>query len=193
VFECAENLSDGSGGVAVGAVLRGEVTIKEEAMNDLNSILVEGNLTRDPLLSTTPNGVSVCNFAMGSHHMYKKDDEQHTETSFFDVEVWAKLGENCAEYLRKGRGVRVVGRLKQDRWRNGDGQPRSRVKIVAEHVEFRPMKRRSEDNPEDPEAMGVDEEDLTLEGVVQSEKVAAGDPDASVARSNELVEELAVF
>jgi hypothetical protein len=68
-----------------------------------------------------------------------------------------------------------------------------RVKIVAEHVEFRPMKRRSADNPEDVEATGVDTEDLILDGVVQSEKVAAGDPDASVARSSELVEELAVF
>ena len=59
------------------------------------------------------------------------------ETSFFDVEVWARLAETCSEYLRKGRGVRVVGRLKQDRWQDGEGRPRSRVKIVGEHVEFR--------------------------------------------------------
>ncbi len=162
-------------------------------MNDLNSILVEGNLTRDPLLSTTPQGTSVCNFAVGSHHMYKKDDEQRTETSFFDVEVWAKLGENCAEYLRKGRGVRVVGRLKQDRWKNGEGQPRSRVKIVAEHVEFRPMKKKDAANPEDSEAAGIETDELELDGVVQSSKVPAGDPDESVATTNELVEELSVF
>lgn len=162
-------------------------------MNDLNSILVEGNLTRDPLLSTTPQGTSVCNFAVGSHHMYKKDDEQRTETSFFDVEVWSKLGENCAEYLRKGRGVRVVGRLKQDRWKNGEGQPRSRVKIVAEHVEFRPMKKKPELDPENPDMAGIDGDPLEQEGVVQSSTVAAGDPDESVATKNELVEELSVF
>lgn len=120
-------------------------------MNDLNSILIEGNLTRDPILSTTPSGSSVCNFSVASHHMFRKEEEQQRETSFFDVEVWAKLAENCAEYLRKGRGVRVVGRLKQDRWKNSDGQPRSRVKIVAEHVEFRPMKKRVETNPESTE------------------------------------------
>ena len=108
-------------------------------MNDLNSILVEGNLTRDPVLSTTPTGTPVCNFSMGSHHLYKKETEQLKETSFFDVEVWSRLAENCAEYLHKGRGVRVVGRLKQDRWKDGEGRPRSRVKIVAEHVEFRPQ------------------------------------------------------
>lgn len=120
-------------------------------MNDLNSILIEGNLTRDPVLSTTPQGTSVCNFSVGSHHQYKRDEESHKETSFFDVEVWARLGENCAEYLRKGRGVRVVGRLKQDRWKSGEGEPRSRVKIVAEHVDFRPQKRESM-GPEDVES-----------------------------------------
>jgi single-strand DNA-binding protein len=129
-------------------------------MNDLNSILVEGNLTRDPVLSTTPSGTPVCNFAVGSHHLYKKEDEQRKETSFFDVEVWSRLGENCAEYLRKGRGVRVVGRLKQDRWKDGEGRPRSRVKIVAEHVEFRPMPRKdridAEANPENLEQDAVE-------------------------------------
>jgi len=45
-------------------------------MNDLNSILMEGNLTRDPVLSSTPTGVPVCNFSVGSHHLYRKDDDQ---------------------------------------------------------------------------------------------------------------------
>lgn len=144
-------------------------------MNDLNSILMEGNLTRDPVLSTTPMGTSVCNFSVGSHHLYKKDEEQKKETSFFDVEVWSKLGENCAEYLRKGRGVRVVGRLKQDRWKDGEGRPRSRVKIVAEHVEFRPMKKKTTEgiaNPEDPEADGI-ATDLGKPGTGNAETVEA--------------------
>ena len=125
-------------------------------MNDLNSILIEGNLTRDPVLTSTPTGTSVCNFAVATHHMYRKEEQQQRETSFFDVEVWAKLAENCAQHLKKGRGVRVVGRLKQDRWKTGEGHPRSRIKIVAEHVEFRPMKKRVETNPEPIE------EELTL-------------------------------
>jgi single-strand DNA-binding protein len=125
-------------------------------MNDLNSILIEGNLTRDPDLSTTPTGTSVCNFAVATHHMYRKESEQVRETSFLDVEVWAKLAENCAEYLTKGRGVRVVGRIKQDRWKTSEGEPRSRVKVVAEHVEFRPMKKKTEDT-EDVEARAPDD------------------------------------
>ena len=52
--------------------------------------------------------------------------------------VWNRLAEVCKEYLAKGRGVRVVGRLKQDRWEDPEGKTRSKVHIVAEHVEFKP-------------------------------------------------------
>ncbi|MBU8912989.1 MAG: single-stranded DNA-binding protein [Spirochaetales bacterium] len=106
-------------------------------MNSLNSILVEGNLTRDPVLATTPKGTAVCNFSVASNRFYRSDDDLQKEVSFFDVEVWSRLAERCAEELTKGRGVRVVGRLKQDRWQDKEEKPRSRVKIVAEHVEFR--------------------------------------------------------
>ena len=107
-------------------------------MNQLNSILIEGNLTRDPNLNETKSGTSVCNFSLASNRYYKKNGEGQNEVSFFDVETWSKLAENCGEYLKKGRGVRVVGRLKQDRWVDTEGKTRSKVKIVAEHVEFKP-------------------------------------------------------
>ena len=108
-------------------------------MNSLNSILVEGNLTRDPVLTTTPHGTAVCLFTVASNRFYRENDELQKEISYFDVEVWSRLAEQCGEELKEGRGVRVVGRLKQDRWENADGKPQSRVKIVAEHVKFRPM------------------------------------------------------
>jgi len=108
-------------------------------MNSLNSILVEGNLVRDPALSKTPRGTQVCTFSVASNRYYKVDNEAQKEVSFFDVEVWGpKLVETCAEILKKGRGVRVVGRLKQDRWAGSDGKNHSRIKIVGEHVEFKP-------------------------------------------------------
>ncbi len=107
-------------------------------MNNLNSILIEGNLVKDPLFKTTPKGTPVCTFALASNRYYKQDNEYAQETSFFDVETWNRLAENCENLGRKGRGVRVVGRLKQDRWNDPEGKMQSRVKIVAEHVEFRP-------------------------------------------------------
>ncbi len=66
--------------------------------------------------------------------------------SYFDVTSWAHLAEVCSEYLKKGRGVRVVGRLKQDRWNDPEGNGRSKVYVVAEHVEFKP-ERKKEDVP----------------------------------------------
>lgn len=120
-------------------------------MTDLNSVLVEGNLTRDPVLNTTSGGRSVCSFAVATHRKRSREEQSDSDTSFFDVEVWARQAETCAEFLRKGRGVRVVGRLKQDRWKDPEGRPRSKVKIVAEHVEFRPMRRKPEEG-EDVEA-----------------------------------------
>ena len=108
-------------------------------MNSLNSIIVEGNLTRDPVLSATPKGTSVCTFSVASNRFYRQNEEQQREVSFFDVETWARLAEVCGEQLKKGRGVRVVGRLRQDRWTDGENRPHSRVKIVAEHVEFKPQ------------------------------------------------------
>lgn len=110
-------------------------------MNNLNSILIEGNLTRDPELSYTPKGTAVCKFAVACNRQWKQDDEVQKEVSFFDVSAWTRLAEVCGEYLKKGRGVRVVGRLKQDRWTDPDGKPHSRVEIVAEHVEFKPQKK----------------------------------------------------
>ena len=108
-------------------------------MNNLNSVLIEGNLVRDPELSYTPKGTAVCKFTVGCNRAFKQDDQLQKEVSFFDVTTWTRLAEVCAEYLKKGRGVRVVGRLKQDRWADPDGNPHSRVLVIAEHVEFKPQ------------------------------------------------------
>ena len=107
-------------------------------MNNLNSILIEGNLVRDPQLRTTPKGTPVCTFSLASNRFFRQDTGFEKEVSFFDVETWSKLAQACSDRGKKGRGVRVVGRLKQSRWTGADGKPHSRVAIVAEHVEFRP-------------------------------------------------------
>ena len=105
-------------------------------MNQLNSIILEGNLTKDPDPSYTKKGTAVCNFTVASNRFYKFEGERQEEVGFFDIESWGRLAETCAEYLKKGRGVRIVGRLKQSRWEQ-NGKSRSKILIVAEHVEFR--------------------------------------------------------
>jgi single-strand DNA-binding protein len=125
-------------------------------MNQLNLILIEGNLTRDAELKYTSGGSPVCSFSIASNRSYKKGEVWEKEVSYYDIETWAKLAENCAQ-LKKGSGVRVVGRLKQERWTDADGKARSKVKVVAEHVEFMPVNSQGQ-NPRvsSPPAQGED-------------------------------------
>ena len=129
-------------------------------MNNLNSILIEGNLVKDPELSYTAKGTAVCKFSVACNRAFKQDDQLQKEVSFFDVSTWTRLAEVCGEYLKKGRGVRVVGRLKQDKWTDADGKPHSRIFIVAEHVEFKPQKKVDADPAAEAEnqAEGAEEE-----------------------------------
>jgi single-strand DNA-binding protein len=126
-------------------------------MNNLNSIIIEGNMVRDPLFRSTAKGTSLCTFSIASNRYYKQGSALENEVSFFDVESWAQLAESCYDLGHKGRGVKVVGRLKQDRWSDSDGKQRSRVTIVAEHVEFRPEFKRDASIGGDPSGAGASE------------------------------------
>ena len=113
-------------------------------MNNLNSILLEGNLSREPELRYTPKGTPLCTLNVASNRTYKVDGERVEEVSFIEATTWGKLATVCAEHLAKGRGIRVVGRIKQERWEDPAGNARSKVVIVAEHVEFQPVRNRAQ-------------------------------------------------
>jgi single-strand DNA-binding protein len=113
-------------------------------MNHLNSILIEGSLVRDPLFRTTAKGTALCTFAIATNRFYKQEGNLEKETNFFEIESWTKTAEKMKAQGRKGRGVRVVGRLKQSRWTDTEGKVKSRTYIIAEHIEFRPDMRRDE-------------------------------------------------
>jgi single-strand DNA-binding protein len=125
-------------------------------MNNLNSILIEGNLVKDPMLRSTPKGTQICTMSLASNRYYKVDSGFEKEVSFFDVETWARLAEACYDKGRKGRGIRVVGRLKQDRWTGSDGKQHSKIAIVAEHVEFRPEFKKDEETKTTTDASAVE-------------------------------------
>ena len=109
-------------------------------MNNLNSVLLEGTLCREPELRYTPQGTPICTLNVASTRTYKDNGERVEEVSFIETTTSGKLATVCAEHLVKGRGVRVVGRLKQERWEDGDGNARAKLVIVAEHVEFQPRR-----------------------------------------------------
>ena len=107
--------------------------------NNLNSVIVEGNLTKDADFDSTQKGTGFCTFSVATNRYFKSGEEVMHEVSYFDVAAWGKLADSCRSLLVKGSGVRVVGRLKQDRWNSEDGKAKSRVKIVAEHIESKPV------------------------------------------------------
>jgi single-strand DNA-binding protein len=126
-------------------------------MNNLNSILIEGNLVRDPLYRSTAKGTALCTFTLASNRYYRQDSALEKEVGFFDVETWGNLAQTCNQLGHKGRGVRVVGRLKQDRWTGADGKSRSRVSIIAEHVEWRPDFKKENGRPSETVMSAGDE------------------------------------
>jgi single-strand DNA-binding protein len=156
-------------------------------MNNLNSILIEGNLVKDPLYRTTPKGTPLCTFTLASNRFFKQDSGLEKEVGFFDVESWAKLADNCYSFGRKGRGVRVVGRLKQDRWNGADGKAHSRIAIVAEHVEFKPDFKKNEKG-ENSEISAMAEE--SLDEIIPPEDAFLEDSIHDEARESARVEEM---
>lgn len=109
-------------------------------MNQMNQVLIEGNVVRDTVVKETPRGTRVCTVPIATNRFYRDSKgEFQKEVAYFNVEAW---GENfCKTVVRmakKGRGLRVVGRLKQDRWKTQDGKNSSRIFIIAEHIEFQP-------------------------------------------------------
>lgn len=110
-------------------------------MNNLNTVLVEGLLTRDPERQPLTSETSMCRMSIANNRYYaNKNREWKQETSFFTVIVFGNVAEACLNNMKKGRGIRVVGRLKQQIWEKG-GIRRETVVIYAEHIEFQPEKK----------------------------------------------------
>lgn len=104
-------------------------------MAGLNSVVMIGNLTRDPELRYTPSGVPVCTLRLAVSRSFP-NQQGEVETDYFNVIVWRNQAEKCAEYLSKGRQVAVTGRLQSRSWEVADGQKRTTIEVVADRVVF---------------------------------------------------------
>ena len=104
-------------------------------MVSFNKTIQAGNLTRDPELRFTNEGVPVCEFGLAVNRVRSKDKDA---VDFFDVTTWRELGETIANYKKKGDPVLVEGRLTYSSWeaQDGSGAKRSKVTITAENVQF---------------------------------------------------------
>jgi single-strand DNA-binding protein len=108
------------------------------AATNINRVVITGNLTRDPELRSTPNGMSICGLRVAVNGR-RKDAESGQwvdKANYFDVTVFGAQGDNCAQYLAKGRPVAVEGRLNWREWEAQDGGKRQSVDIIADTVQF---------------------------------------------------------
>src|ERR687896_1464220 len=108
------------------------------AATNINRVVLTGNLTRDPELRSLPSGTSVCNLRIASNTRRKDGStgERVDKPNYFDVTVWGAQGENCAQYLSKGRPIAVDGRLEWREFTDKDGNNRQAVEFIADSVQF---------------------------------------------------------
>jgi single-strand DNA-binding protein len=109
------------------------------AASNINVVVITGNLTQDPELRHTGGGTAVCELrvAVNSRRKDGATGEWVDKPNYFNVTVWGAQGENCANYLSKGRPVAIEGRLDWREWEAKDGSgKRQAVQIVANSVQF---------------------------------------------------------
>jgi len=105
---------------------------------NINRVVLLGNLTKDPELRHTPSGTAVCSLRLAVNTRRKDGatGEWTEKPNYFDITVWGNQGENCAQYLAKGRPVAIDGRLEWREWDAQDGTKRQAVEIIADSVQF---------------------------------------------------------
>lgn len=105
---------------------------------NINIVALVGNLTKDPELRHTASGTAICSLRLAVNERRKDSatGEWGDRANYFDVIVWGNHGENCAQYLTKGRPVAVSGRLSWREWEQQDGTKRQAVEVVADSVQF---------------------------------------------------------
>ncbi|WP_047866069.1 single-stranded DNA-binding protein [Rubrobacter aplysinae] len=101
-------------------------------MVSFNRVVLAGNLTRDPELRFTNNGVPVCGFGIAVNRVRSKNEE----VDFFDISAWRELGETIANYKKKGDPILIEGRLQFRSWEAQDGSKRNKVDVVADNIQF---------------------------------------------------------
>ncbi len=101
----------------------------------MNKVILIGNLTKDPEISTTQNGVSVCRFTVAVSRKFT-NAEGERETDFINVIVWRTLADNCHKFLKKGSKAAIVGSIQTRSYDGTDGTKRYITEVVADEVEF---------------------------------------------------------
>ncbi len=129
-------------------------------MLNLNRVSLAGNLTKDPDMRYIPSGTAVATMSMACNRRWKdKEGNKKEDVSYVRVIAWGKMGENCAEYLKKGSPVFVEGRMQSRSWEGADGKKQYGMDVIATSVQFLGGKKEEKKAEEPPAAPSPTEED----------------------------------
>jgi single-strand DNA-binding protein len=124
----------------------------------LNKAFIIGNLTRDPEIKAMPSGTKVANFSLATNRNYKdKDGNRQESVEYHNIVAFSKLGELCAQYLKKGAQAYVEGRIQTRSWDDASGAKKYRTEIIAENVQFGSRPAGGGSSASKPDAAGKDE------------------------------------
>ena len=102
---------------------------------NLNKAMIIGNLTRDPEARTTPSGQNVTSFSVATNLVWTDGaGQKQKKAEYHNIVAWRKLGEICAQYLKKGNKVYIEGRMQTRDWQDKEGNKRNRTEIVADNM-----------------------------------------------------------
>jgi single-strand DNA-binding protein len=106
-------------------------------MSSVNKVFILGNLGNDPEIRYTGTGTAVTKLSVATNEYWtNKEGNRETHTEWHRVVVWGKQGENCAQYLAKGRSVFIEGKIRTNEWTDKEGQKRYTSEIIAQNVQF---------------------------------------------------------
>ncbi|MBZ0201754.1 MAG: single-stranded DNA-binding protein [Ignavibacteria bacterium] len=106
-------------------------------MPELNSVIIAGNLTKDPIFRQTTNKTPVVNFSVASNRRYRDSkDEWQEDVCYVGVVAWNKLAESCRDKLKKGNAVLVEGELQSRTFKTEKGESKTIVEIKARRIQF---------------------------------------------------------
>jgi single-strand DNA-binding protein len=104
---------------------------------NVNKVMIAGNLTRDPQVKFLSGDRAVCNFGLAINRRFKgSDGEQKEEAAFVEIEAWGRTAELAGQYLAKGRCCFIEGRLKLDQYEDKEGKKQSKLRVVADAIQF---------------------------------------------------------
>lgn len=104
----------------------------------LNKAMIYGNLTRDPEMKALPSGMNVTSFSLATNRVYNdRDGKRQEQTDYHNIVVFGRQAETVNQYLKKGSGAFVEGRMQTRSWEK-DGQKHYRTEVVADRVQFGP-------------------------------------------------------